>query len=420
MKPAKIIFFVLFSFILVTANGCWDRRELESLGFVMALGIDSGPDKKSVTTTMMIAIPAKIAGGGQGGGGGGGDEAGTMVMTMNAPTIYEAFNRINTIINREVTLNQTLTLLIGEDLAKRGIRKWVDTFIRFREMRRTMLVFVCQGKAADFMNFKPQLEKNPAEYYTDLVRLSARNGMFPVTTLNDFVARYEGLYQENYAPVLAKYQPQEASQGDDSSGGGSTKEEGSGGEKEEKGAEIKDVRLTGTAVFRMDRMVGHLDNYESQAFLLLTGEFREALLTFEDPRNKNYYIAFRLFQAAPPSAKYKRQGTRDRFLTKLKLEADLVSIQSGINYTMPRMQEQLERHIARMITDRLMKVLKKAQQEYRSDVFGFGKKVRLTFLTSREWDQYHWPERFPQADIQVSIQVNIRRVGVELQPPQTR
>ncbi|MCL6590435.1 MAG: Ger(x)C family spore germination protein [Firmicutes bacterium] len=440
MKPAKLILSVLISFILITANGCWDRRELESLGFVMALGLDPGPDGKSVTTTTMIAIPPKIAGaaqsgagGGGGAGGGNGSEAGTLVITMNAPAIYEAFNRINTVINREITLNQTLTLLIGEELARRGIRKWADTFIRFREMRRTMLVFICQGKAADFLNFEPQLEKNPAEYFSDLVRLSARSGMFPATTLNEFIAHYEGLYQENYAPVLAKYQPQEASPeaGGPSSGGGGPGEggardgdlpdkQGPSGATGASSAKIKGVRLAGTAVFKRDRMVGQLDNYESQAFLLLTGEFREALLTLADPRKKDYNISLRLSQAAPPRIKYLRRKTQDLFKINLKLEADLTSIQNGINYTKPRMQEYLERHIAHIIKERLEKVIKKTQEEYRSDIFGFGKKVRLTFLTSQDWEKYHWPERFSQAGFQVSVKVNIRRVGMELQPPLPR
>jgi spore germination protein KC len=402
------------------------------LGFVMALGIDLGPDRNSVTVTTMIAVPAKIAGGGSSGGGGGGSEEGSLVISMNAPTIYEAFNRINTVLNREITLNQNLTLLIGEDLAKQEVNKWADTLVRYREMRRTMLIFICRGKAAEIMNFKPEIEKNPSEYFADLAKLSVRNGMFPVTMLHDFMLRYEGFYQENYAPIIAKYQlPTPGSKEDKKSQKDSqTKETGksneSSGSKEGSsskggaGSEAKNIRLVGTAIFKQDRLVGSFDNYESQALLLLTGEFREAMLTISDPREKGNYISFRLLQSMPPAIRYRRREGEDDFFLKLKLEADLVSIQSGINYTTPRMEGELARHIARTIQNRLIKVITKAQQEYQSDVFGFGKKVQQSFIITQEWENYHWPERFPQAKITTAVKVNIRRVGVQLAPPVPR
>ena len=122
-------------FLVILTSGCWDRREVEELGLVQALGLDLGPGQKGVTVTVLIAVPSKMTGGGGGtdeAGGGGGN----LVISMDAPSIYEAFNRINTSLTREITLLQNSTLIFGEALAQQGVKKWVDNLVRFREMRR--------------------------------------------------------------------------------------------------------------------------------------------------------------------------------------------------------------------------------------------------------------------------------------------
>ena len=204
MKNRKLILALTLTLTIIL-NGCWDRRELESLSLVQTLGLDSGPGGKGITITTMIAIPPKLKGGSGDSGGGGGSQTGVFVLSMDAPTIYEGLNLINTTVNREVTLLQNSALLIGEDLARQGIRKWIDSLVRYREMRRTLLIYICKGKASDMMKVKPKLERNPAEYFTDLARLSKLSGMFPMISLNEFLDRYEAFAQEDYVPLLERF-----------------------------------------------------------------------------------------------------------------------------------------------------------------------------------------------------------------------
>ena len=421
MKKRGILICILL-LIILTANGCWDRRELESLGLVKALGLDLGPDRKGLTVTTMIAIPSKLGGGDQSnGGGGGGDEPGVLLISMDAPTIYEAFNLINTTVNREVTLLQNQVLLIGEELARYGIEKWVDNLIRFREMRRNMLVFVCKGKAGEIMKVQPKLETNPAEYFTDLVALSRRTGMYPMVTVNDFLKNYEAYAQENYLPLLDKFQVEEGETESNQAGGEGESKSGEGGAPKEEGPkEPVGIRLIGSAIFKKDRMVGVFDIYETQILLLLNDEFKEAMLTIEDPLKKDNYIVFNLLATAPVQIRYRPQNNLNFFKVMLKLEANIVSIQSRIDYTRPQLENYLGRVIAGELKKRVDKTIKKAQLEFNSDVFGFGDKVNRTFLTSTAYENYHWPDKFKDSMIETEVKVDIRRVGVQFQPPVNR
>jgi spore germination protein KC len=430
----KKIFLTIILIWIIALSGCWDRRELENLAFVQSLGLDLGPGGKGVTVTAMIAIPPKLKGGG--GESGGGSETGVFVLSVDAPTIFEGFNLINTTVNREVTLLQNSALLIGEDIARQGMRKWIDSLVRYREMRRTLLIFVCQGKAADIMKVKPKLERNPAEYFTDLARVTRLTAMFPMMTLNEFLDHYEALAQEDYAPILARFHrhdPDEypASGGSESGpkSGADSKKNASGGAGDQSqqkpktagqaAPEAKDVRMIGTAIFKKDKMIGHFDIYETQVLQILTNEFKEALLSTHDPIRRNNQIVYRLLATHAPRIKYRHRGSTDNFNVSIALEADLISIQSGIDYSNPRKGTMLAKHIALELKERILATIQKAQQ-YNSDVFGFGIKVRNTCLTGPEWDRYNWPEKFKKSNIRVQVKVAIRRVGVQFQPSSLR
>jgi spore germination protein KC len=404
-----LLFLLLMS---LTLTGCWDHHELESFGLVQALGLDLEPDQKRLAVTTMIAIPSKLGvAGGQGGGGGDQDDSGVMVITTKAPSIYEAFNLINTSVNREITLRQNQILVIGEAMAKAGISKWIDNLVRFREMRRTLLIFICQGPVADIFSVKPKLEPNPAEYLSDLVNLSVKTAMYPRMMFNDFMGPYEAYTQANYAPLIVpvKAAPKPPA--------GNVKD---GGEASRQ-PELTELRIIGTAVFRGDKVVGNLDIYETQVLQLLTNHFEEALLTIADPHKKSNIIAIRLLKSGPAAQiKYRKHAGRNTFLVKINLEAELLSIQSEINYTLPKQEVFLASKIARVIKNRVDGVIAKAQHQFRSDIFGFGTKVRNTMLTTEEWENYHWPAKFPEAEIHTQVKITIRRVGVQFQPPQLR
>jgi spore germination protein KC len=417
----RCVLVILLLVTIIGAGGCWDRRELESFGFVQALGLDMEPPQPTITVTAVIAIPSKLGAAAQGGGGNS-EGGGVMVVTTKAPSIYEAFNLMNTTINREITLQQNQLLIIGEAMAKSGVGRWIDNLVRFREMRRTLLVFVSRGKAADIFSFKPLLEKNPAEYISDLVNHSNHTGMFPKVILNNFLERYEAFAQQNYAPLIAKIslvkpqeqptakQPDAAEEANGDSGG------------KDATAEPKpdELRLIGTAVFKKDKVVGSLDIYETQAFLMLTNQFGEAFLTIRDPLRKDSIIAFHLLGNNAPLIVYQKRNGVNHFTIRLKLEANLVSIQSDIDYTQPSNEAYLAQKIAAVLKSRVEKVILKVQQEYHSDIFGFGAKIRNTMLTSTEWDNYRWDHKFPDAKFNVAVKVAIRRVGVQFHPPLQR
>ena len=64
---------------------------------------------------------------------------------------------------------------------------------------------------------------------------------------------------------------------------------------------------------------------------MLTGQFGTAYITLSDPLMENHFVVLNISTTAPV-IKIKWNKASSLISVKLKLEADILSIQSGVNY----------------------------------------------------------------------------------------
>jgi len=68
---------LLFLMLTMTFTSCYDRKEIDDLAYVVAIGLDKGKTN-TLRMSFLIAVPRNI-GGGEGSAGGGGEE--TSIIT---------------------------------------------------------------------------------------------------------------------------------------------------------------------------------------------------------------------------------------------------------------------------------------------------------------------------------------------------
>ncbi len=140
---------------LLALTGCRDRVDLNDRAIVMAVGLDAADEPGRVEVSMAIAAPAGATGGGGAGnaGGGAGGAGGWRLIVRSSAgrTVEEATLGINPGIGRRVYTGSSALLAIGEDLARQGIRPWLDYFIRASDFPMKVWVVVTRGRARDLM-----------------------------------------------------------------------------------------------------------------------------------------------------------------------------------------------------------------------------------------------------------------------------
>ncbi|MDA8235639.1 MAG: Ger(x)C family spore germination C-terminal domain-containing protein [Clostridia bacterium] len=90
-------------------------------------------------------------------------------------------------------------------------------------------------------------------------------------------------------------------------------------------------------------------------------------------------------------------------------------IQSDTDYTRPEMLKELEDYVEKYTVDFAKEVIKKTQG-MGTDIFGFGNQARYAVDTWPQWEKLNWGELYPKAEIEITVAMSIRRIGLQFQP----
>ena len=162
-------------------------------------------------------------------------------------------------------------------------------------------------------------------------------------------------------------------------------------------------------------MVGELDGSETRAYLLVRGLFRRATINFADPlAGPEYYVAARIRQQKKPVIH--TEITEDgevKIDVDVYLEGNIVAISSGLEYETPENLSILEQALSERSEKNCRDVIERTQQEFKTDIFGFGFYMKHHFLTSDQWGDFKWLERYPDAQVNLKVHTEIRRTGLQ-------
>lgn len=394
--------------------GCYDAVEIDQEVYALAIGVDKGVNNL-VRVTFQVSTYKDAGGGGKSGGGGGDKESGevdgTLVSTVEAPSLIEGINMLNTASNRQIALSHAKMLVFSEDYAREGVTKYIEPLVRFREVRELMRVIVCRGQAADFImenqtligqNLAKDIElaflQSPntgyfrdvffSEFYIDLLTPYGQPTAI-YAGVNDFKQMLEETPEER--PVLQTSLP---------IGPGQIPRKG--GNKKE---------MFGTAVFDGDKMAGSLDQNETRFFLMGIGEYERGFFTLEDQNKPGYVYVLEVESNKKPQISARFENGVPIIDLKMRLEVDIASIQSRINYEELDKIQELENTVEAYFTEGMKKTIEKTQREFNADIFHFGRKVASNFKTIQELEEYRWLSHYQEAKVNVEVKVHIRRSG---------
>lgn len=375
--------------------GCWSLSEVEDLAFITAAGVDAvGGDRIRLTLQIIEPGAVGVAGGMLGGGGAMLQGKAVWVVSAEGVTILDALRNLARESPRRLTWTHNRIVVLGQGLARKGISRYIDFFSRQRELRLTTWIMVAEGEAKDILNAEPVFERVPA---TAIARL-ARGGAGFTIMLRNFYDRMARPGIHPAAPLVQVVTGEE------------------GGMDKVRGQPAREVRLSGAAAFKDDRMVGFFDDAETRGLLWLTGEVKRGVITVPCQREENGNASI-LIRDASTVIQPARSDGNVSITVQIRVEGDLSEVGGcALDLERPETIKRLEEAMVRDIQARVRAALRKAQEEFRADVFGFGRSVghRFPSLWAELEDQ--WDDVFPEVDVEIQARAEIRRVGLHTEP----
>ncbi|MCL6590184.1 MAG: Ger(x)C family spore germination protein [Firmicutes bacterium] len=413
--PRTVLGLILIG--LVMFSGCWGSKEIDEAAYLLALGIDAGPGRDLVISTV-VANPGANS---RLGGNTSSLAANTVrVFTAEAPAIFSGFNIINTILENQLEPSHTKMVIFGEELARRNIEPYMDTLTRWRKFRRTFYIAVAQGEARQVIeSIIPPAGYNGAKFIETMFTSQAYVGYTPENQMlrfyNSLKAKGEDPVAALVAPRITKYGLTMGQESRIISGAKDFKTgTGDPGRYTAGNPPLSgegSLQFLGTAIFRRGKMVDKLTGNETMAFKMFQGELSRAFISVPDPKAPGRMIEVELSQIRKPRIKVVRDGEGFRAKVHLTLLGDIAGIQSNRQYETPQSISLLQRQIQKWAIKQCRGVFNKARAAG-SDIFGFGNFARWLAPDWEHWQKWDWNSEFKAMKLDLTVKAHVNRTGL--------
>ncbi|GAA4872411.1 Ger(x)C family spore germination protein [Paenibacillus vulneris] len=371
----------LLALSLLLLPGCWDRTEINDVAFVLSSAVDLEPDGK-IRITVMVPLTGQM-GGATGGGGGTGGEKSYYLDSESGNTFREAQARLQERMSRRMFFGHRRTLIIGEDVARKGIRDLFDSSPRNSENRMSSYLVATKGKAYDLLRAHPKFERFPSE----VIRELAKAGNVIDMNMKDVGV---ALNAPGSDPVMVYMVTKESEKSDKKS---------------------KEIEVKGYAQFKDDKMIDTIEGEESQGFSWLRNESIKTTVTLTPTPQQKGGIGLRMYEIKT-KIRPSTQGQRLRFSIQTQAKAVLLEDELQMDLSQTRNAEKVER----MLNDYMKKAMEKVIQKCIKngvDSVQFGTYVWRSFPD--EWKNHYakdWPKPMKDAEFDITINSKLIETGL--------
>ncbi|EGL83066.1 germination protein, Ger(x)C family [Caldalkalibacillus thermarum TA2.A1] len=393
---SKLLVAVLLTCLVL--SGCWDRNEIEEVGFVMAVAFDPSRDQEQLareaeeetgtpvhehgrrfSATFQVAIPSQLT---EPTGGGSRTALQPFFnITSSDLTNFKMGRNLSSRQSRIMNYEHIKVILINEELARQGLLEHlIDFYIRDHEMRRRAHILITKGEARHILEDKLPLEDMPA--------LSIE------MTNENYWRILESIKPSEIGEIAAKVLGQESYLISRITKGG----EG-------------DLKVAGAAVFlgKTNRMVGWLGEEDVKGYNWIMGQAENGII--ETEYEPGHMIVFETRKMSS-RVTYERHQETNRFHVEIRAEGSLG--ESWLHqYKIDDEQNisKLEQAVARKIEEQANRVLRKMQTELYTDIFQFGQKIKHKDYAYWKQIKENWDGEngeFSKAEMGITANVRIR------------
>lgn len=369
---------------LLCLVGCSNKIEMSELGIVSGFGIDQ--TENGYRLSAQVINPSSVAGNHQ-------DTLPVYILEAEGVSLYDAYRELNTMTSKTLYLPHLRVIVIDEAIAKKGINEVLDFTLRNVKIRPNIsLVVANESPASEILKVLVPSETVPINQLDAVANICE--------TCTSRVVRYN-LYDVS-GKVNAK--------GDNIV----LNRVSIKGAKSETGEDVENIlesfsptqlQINGLAAFNSDQMVGYLTNQEAEIFNLLANQGNSVVI---DKKQEDYWITF---EGRNGKVEIKPNIDAKKVTVKCEIKGELMEINYPIDLSNPKNLADLEQYLADDVKAQVEALLKKSQEELKSDIFGVGSKVYQK--EPKYWSQIegYWNEIYPELTFEVDVKVKVASVG---------
>lgn len=375
IKTCLLAFVVVFQIVCTT--GCWNYREIDTVAIVAGVAVDKGTEDKYMITAEIVQIS-----------GGRDSKTSSKIVSMEGRSIFDAVRNKIALQGKRLYWAHSKLIIISEEIAREGMTKVIDWYIRDSETRADAYVLVSTGNTAkEVLEGETSSIEEVKSFELDRMLENQKSlSKAPVINAWEFSNRLSVDGFSAIAPAVHL--------------------------KESDGEMIP--QIMGTAVFKGDKLIGLLDGHETKEMLFVQNQIKGGVFANES-KTDDTYATLEIFKS-----KTKIQPVNNGELAEMRVIIDITTAIDEIDGTTDLMddkeRETLEQTVEEILEKHIQRVIRKVQTEYGADIFGFGAKLREKRPEMWRRVEGNWEEVFRALKVSVEVKVTIRNSAMLSEP----
>lgn len=371
MVKKYIAFSLILTILLFTLTGCYDSTGIEDFYYIVAIGIDkSKKDDGLITLHVQNAKPTSSSSGSSS------QSNESKIYSVDCQTIESGINILNNYLNKKINLSHCSAIVFSEEIAKSGIKSYMNTLANDTEVRATCNVIISSKSAYDLLN---NVTNSSDSFSSRLYDYILNSVDYTGYTINADFNSFSSRVNNKITQATAIY----AIVNDDT------------------------VQNSGAAVFKNGSMVGTICPLRTIAHLMVTNHLEACMLPLISPFDENGVIDVNIKKLQAPDIDVSIKDNNPFIKIDLRLQGSINSSGEEFDYTnrdnIKKLEEACNHYIQILVNEYLDTITK----EYDSDIAGFGGMLSSKFLTVDDYEKVHWNDIFKNSNYEVQVNTTI-------------
>lgn len=368
----SILTCIMCIIITLSLTGCWDRKEVLDVAILMAATLDLGDKPGTYTSTVHLVDPKFLYSPGQPSQS---KDRPIEKLIQVGRNVDENRISLEWILPRDLVPSHRRVFVIGESLAKHGIKDALDQLARNPKSRLNTYLVIAEGSRGEQLLDLPwTIESFGSEVFKEIIDRK----MSVPTKIKDY---YVASTTPGQQPVIASFS---------------------------RNAQNR-VQLSGVAIFNQNKLVGYVKKEEAALLVGMLGGKSMMSFTVSIPdTNENLSIQLTDLKLKP---QVKLRNDKPEYTFNIKVNGKITDNRTNLDLSNPKNLVIINQCFSQYIEKHFESLFTKLQKDYQTDSIGLGAMVYRK--NPKYWRRIEkdWPEIYPVVDVLLHVKGQVTEVG---------
>lgn len=368
----KIFILLLLICFPTLICGCWDYTEMNDLKYVAGFAIDKDKNSNEYILTFEV-LEASVSA----------ETINSNIVESRGKTIHAALRNAIKKTGKMLQTSHAKVVIISKDIAEEGIVPVLDLINRDEEVRSDMWLLISKMSSASEILTKEKISNEIISYdLADTIKNSNKTGRYVSVEVFKFIKDLSDKGMAATASMVNLVKQGEKSY----------------------------CKINGIAVFKKDKMIGELNENDTLSLQILKSKDPKFVIPIVLENNESVSLEVTNINR---KLKAKNEGGKVDINMNINIDVRLSELaESEKNYIYKSNRYMLEKYVNKSLETDMGNLLNKLQNEYRTDIVGFGDMLKRKNRKLWIGVEDQWNEVFSHASINTDVNVNIKYSGL--------